>query len=118
MSHIDLEVIRRALEVRDSKLEAICQVLSARVSELETSNRELRAHLKMDPPPPVIGSEYATLKQAAGELELSINGVKYHCKRGSLKRVDAGGRVFIERASMERFKVMQKCSARAPRRPG
>ncbi|WP_316190379.1 hypothetical protein [Bradyrhizobium sp. SZCCHNS2096] len=100
------------------QLEAICCVLSARVSELETSNRELRARLKMDPPPLVVGSEYATLKQAAGELGLSINGVKYHCRRGNLRRVDVGGRVFIERASMDRFKVMQKCSARASRRVG
>ena len=93
----------RALLGHIEELRGINMVLSARITQLEQSNEQLRAKLRLDPPPPVIGADAVPLKRAAGELGLSVNGVKYHCHRGNLRRVDVGGRVFIARKSIEAF---------------
>jgi hypothetical protein len=99
-----------------TNLLGICKVLSARISAQDELIATLCAKLKIDPGPPKIGPDDVPLKKAAGELGMSINGVKYHCRHGRLRRIDVGSRVFIDRKTIESFKVMQNCSARAPRR--
>ncbi|WP_407189143.1 hypothetical protein [Bradyrhizobium centrosematis] len=90
---------------RIEELRGISKVLSARISQLEQSNEQLRAKLHLDPPPPAMGADDVPLKRAAGELGLTVNGVKYHCRKGNLRRVQVGGRVFIHRKSMDEFRA-------------
>jgi hypothetical protein len=105
-----IALLRRDLE----EMRAIALVLSGRITDLETSNAQLRKKTKLDPAPPVIDVDAVPLKRAAGELGMSVNGVKYHCENGNLKRIEVGSRVFVSRASMDAF-LMQNCSARASR---
>lgn len=83
-----------------AELREICSLQSARITALEASNAELRAKLNLDPPAPSIGDDYMTLKQAAGALGMSINGVKYHARSGALGLRKIGHRVLIERQTV------------------
>jgi hypothetical protein len=56
-------------------LTALIFLLSGRVTEVEESNREMRARLGMDAPPPTIGPDWLSLKQAAHATGLSVSGL-------------------------------------------
>jgi len=109
----DVASLRREFD----KLRALVMVQSARITALEQSAGSKRKKAR------VVGADDVPLKTAAHELGLSVNGVKYHCADGNLRSIKVGGRVFIDRKSMEVFKakqinVMQNCSARASNRVG
>src|SRR5450631_4259562 len=87
-----------------AELREICQLQSVRISALEESNAELRAKLGLDPPAPGIGDKYMMLKQAADELGMSINGVRYHAHNGALRLRKFGRKVLVERQAVLDFK--------------
>jgi hypothetical protein len=103
---------KQSLQQQFDKLRALNMVMSARLTNLETSNTELRAKAKLAPMQQsrTVSADDIPLKKAAGDLGMSINGVKYHCKRGNLLRIQVGDRIFIDRKSINAFKtLMQNC---------
>jgi hypothetical protein len=100
------------LRARLDRAEAIAEVQAAEITALKISNAQLRKKAKLDVPPATAGSDWLTVKQAAYELGMSLNGVKYHLKHGTLRGVKRGGRVLVDR------KTMPNGSAQASRRPG
>jgi hypothetical protein len=98
-----LEAQNAALVARDAELAGECArslamayVLTARVGELEASNRELRAALGLDPPKPSIGPAWKTVGQVAGETGYSEPQVRKWIRGGTLAHRKVGGRVLVD----------------------
>jgi hypothetical protein len=97
---------KQSLQRQFDKLLSITKVQSARISDLETLNAIICAKLKLTPRPRTVGPDDIPLKMAAGELGMTIAGVRYHCKKGKLRRIEVGDRVFIDRKTIDAFKKM------------
>jgi excisionase family DNA binding protein len=73
----------------------------ARIAAIEAVLRERNIY---DPPANVV--EGVTPKQAMYELGMSRSGVQWLISDGRLKRVKAGGRVLIDRDSLQSYKLL------------
>jgi hypothetical protein len=76
---------------------ALVFILNGRVSELEQSNRELRAGLGLDPPGPALGSDWLALKQAAHAGGLSLAGMRKRIGRGEGEGRKIAGRWLVRK---------------------
>lgn len=97
---------RATLQHQIDQLGVMFRVLSARVSDLEASNAELRAQLDLDPPPPIVGRDVYTAKQVAHRLGLSLSTVHNYANDGRLKSKRDGKKLLI--TSLEICKVPSK----------
>jgi hypothetical protein len=91
------------------QLLGICEVLSVRISELETSNAELRARLGLDAPPSLIGSHWSMVKQVAADTGYTESGVWGWVRTGKVDVMRMGGHLFID------TRTLPKTKKRSPR---
>jgi hypothetical protein len=90
------------LAARVDQLLGVTFVLSARLAEVEASNREMRALLCLDPPQPTIGADWRTIKQTAGETGFSQSTVRAWVARGEVSARKLGARVLIDASTIAR----------------
>jgi excisionase family DNA binding protein len=93
------ERVQRLEDERDLD-RATLYVLNARLADLEASNAELRALAGLNPPPPAIGADWRSLKQAAGETGYSETTIRRRIERGKIEARHVGGHVLIRASSL------------------
>jgi excisionase family DNA binding protein len=81
---------------------ALIYILNARLAEVEASNAQMRALLGLDPPPPAIGADWRSIKQAAGATGFSETTIRKRIARGEIEAIKVGGHVLIAAASLRR----------------
>jgi len=89
-----------ALSKTVERLEAVCIVQNGHIGDLQSSNAQVRAALGLDPPPPVIGANWITTKQAAGLTGYSESHIRKWIKQKRLAATKIGGRVLIDATSV------------------
>jgi len=89
-----------SLGEKSERLLAVVYLLTARTASLEESNAEVRKKLSLDPPPPMIGAEWKTIKQVAGDLGFSQTTVRNWIASGRIASRRIGRAVLIDAVSL------------------
>jgi hypothetical protein len=91
-----LDEMRAALD----RAMALLYLMHARTCELEQSNAELRALAGLDPPPPTLGAQWVSLKQASHLTDHAESTVRSWIAAGKIEARKLGGRTLINVESL------------------